>query len=217
MERASKDGGITYLELWLLGLQSSDIKILFVLMLLDAVICMLTWSAWVPFLFGTFIGLSFWFTTEYLLHRFLLHLPAPRSQFLLKFHQRLHWTHHQTPDCREFLFVPFWAVIPMILSVTGLAVLLQGGLAIAPALLGFLLFFMIYESSHLAAHVAYHPKTRLGRTMKKHHRLHHYKNEAYWYGVTHPMMDLIFGTWKPFRNVKKSGTARDPQRSPSNS
>ena len=58
------------------------------------------------------------------------------------------------------------------------------------------------------AHVPYHPRTRLGRLMKRHHLLHHFKNERFWFGVTNPVVDKLLGTWKRRADVEKSETAR---------
>ena len=157
---------------------------------------------------GLLIGLGFWFFAEYILHRFLLHMRAPKQEFLAKLHRRIHWIHHQRPDEREFLFVPLWGVIPLYAIAMGLGYWVGGLVTTFAAGLGFALVFGIYETTHLAAHVNYHPRSRLGRLMKRHHLLHHYKNEAYWYGVTHPMMDMMLGTWKSRDSVPKSQTAR---------
>jgi sterol desaturase/sphingolipid hydroxylase (fatty acid hydroxylase superfamily) len=39
--------------------------------------------------------------------------------------------------------------------------------------------------------------------------LHHFKNENYWFGVSTPFVDVLFGTLKDEKNVETSQTARD--------
>jgi 4-hydroxysphinganine ceramide fatty acyl 2-hydroxylase len=154
------------------------------------------------------LGMATWFGLEYLLHRFLLHLPPPPWRAVRQVHARIHWQHHQTPDRPEFLFVPIWASVLLHAMAAGVGFAVGGASWVWPTILGFTLAFGIYESAHFAAHVAYRPRTRWGRTMKRHHLLHHFKNERYWFGVTHPLMDLVFGTWKRRDDVPKSETAR---------
>jgi len=50
--------------------------------------------------------------------------------------------------------------------------------------------------------------TRWGRFLKRFHRLHHYKNERHWFGVTHPFVDSVVGTWPAASEVAQSATAR---------
>ena len=44
---------------------------------------------------------------------------------------------------------------------------------------------------------------------KKQHILHHYKNEKFWFGVSNPVFDFIFGTLKDGKDVELSETARN--------
>ncbi|KAA0782222.1 fatty acid hydroxylase [Bacillus sp. BPN334] len=43
----------------------------------------------------------------------------------------------------------------------------------------------------------------------KQHILHHYKNEKFWFGVSNPVFDFIFGTLKDGKDVELSETARN--------
>ena len=76
------------------------------------------------------------------------------------------------------------------------------------ATLGMSLTVFFYETTHMASHVPYVPKTRYGQYMRKFHLWHHFQNEHYWFGVTHPLLDGVFGTWKHSKDVDRSPTAR---------
>lgn len=47
------------------------------------------------------------------------------------------------------------------------------------------------------------------RSRIRHHRLHHYKNEEYWYGVSLHLADRLLGTLPSADSVPRSPTARD--------
>jgi hypothetical protein len=166
------------------------------------------WQGVALFGWGVILGLISFIAHEYLFHRFLLHLPAPRSPWLRKMHARVHWQHHQTPDKPHWLFVPLWGSVGMVGIAAATAYGIGGIDLLGPALVGYCCFFLHYEATHLAAHVNYKPRTRFGKFMKRYHLLHHFKNERYWFGVTNPLMDLLFGTWPERGEVPKSQTAR---------
>jgi sterol desaturase/sphingolipid hydroxylase (fatty acid hydroxylase superfamily) len=43
---------------------------------------------------------------------------------------------------------------------------------------------LVYEWVHYLVHTDYRPRTAPYRAIWRHHRLHHYKNEHYWFTVT---------------------------------
>jgi sterol desaturase/sphingolipid hydroxylase (fatty acid hydroxylase superfamily) len=67
----------------------------------------------------------------------------------------------------------------------------------------------LYEWKHYVAHRPIKPKSRLGKWVKKMHILHHYKNENFWYGVSTPFVDVLFGTLKDEKEVETSKTGKD--------
>lgn len=158
---------------------------------------------------GALIGALYWLVAEYLLHRFVLHMPRPRARWLRRVHARLHWLHHQEPSDPRLLFVPIWGSLGLggVAAAIGAAI---GGPALAlGSALGFAVVFSTYELTHLAAHVPYRPRTALGALMRRRHLAHHFKSEHQWFGVTHPLMDLVFGTWPAPDDVARSPTVRD--------
>ncbi len=87
--------------------------------------------------------------------------------------------------------------------------LISGELAFGLALfVGAACTLLYYEWTHFIAHRPVQPKSAWGKWVKKLHLLHHYKNENYWFGVTNPSMDYLFGTMKDGKDVSKSETAR---------
>jgi 4-hydroxysphinganine ceramide fatty acyl 2-hydroxylase len=162
-------------------------------------------AVWLPAALAAVVA---WGLTEYVLHRFVLHMPQPSAQWLAKLHARLHASHHREPDDPRLLFVPAWAAVQLFALAFGVAFAFGGQQAALGATLGLGVTFFLYETTHLAAHVSYRPRTRWGRFMKRFHLLHHFKNERYWFGVTHPLVDLVARTWPAHEQIEKSSTAR---------
>lgn len=66
-----------------------------------------------------------------------------------------------------------------------------------------------YEWSHFLFHTPYRPKTRYYRRLKRNHRLHHWRNERYWLGITSNLGDRLFRTYRTDRSsVPLSPTAQ---------
>jgi sterol desaturase/sphingolipid hydroxylase (fatty acid hydroxylase superfamily) len=163
-----------------------------------------------PILIFFFSGLIAFMLGEYLTHRFLFHLKAPENPFFLKILKRLHYDHHKYPNDLKLMFLPIWYSIP---NISGFSIVFyliartfQGTLAFS---LGLILMLLTYEWKHFVAHRPIKPMTRFGVWLKKTHILHHYKNENYWYGVSTPFFDFMFGTFKDEKEVESSQTAKD--------
>ncbi len=148
--------------------------------------------------------------SEYVTHRFLFHLKAPRNPFFLKVLKRLHYDHHKDPNDFNLLFLPLWYSLPnfLILSMIFYTITshVSGTLSFS---LGLIVMLLVYEWKHYVAHRPIKPATKLGKWIKKMHILHHYKNENYWYGVSSPIVDILFGTLKEEKEVETSATARE--------
>lgn len=158
-------------------------------------------------------------SVEWIIHRFLLHAPL-ESWTTRKLGTGLgHHQHHLDPPAIEYLMLrgadaavfitAFGAVtaawsIPL-MWVTGSSLI--GGFltAWACAAIGLL----HYEMVHLMVHTRYHPRLPYYRTLTRRHRLHHFRNEHYWLGVTSNTGDLIFRTLPRDKgDVPLSDTAR---------
>ncbi|WP_404431174.1 sterol desaturase family protein [Sutcliffiella horikoshii] len=166
----------------------------------------LTWGLLAVFAFGM---LTFMFS-EYLTHRFVFHLKPPKSPFLLKMLKRLHYDHHTDPNDLHLLFLPLWYSLPnlSVLAVIFYLIAESWGLTLAFAS-GLMMMLFLYEWKHYVAHRPIKPRTRFGKWVKKTHILHHFKNENFWYGVSTPFVDVLFGTLKNEKDVETSKTAKD--------
>jgi hypothetical protein len=66
-----------------------------------------------------------------------------------------------------------------------------------------------YEWVHLLVHSRYRPRSRYYSRLAKNHRLHHFRNESYWLGVTIDTGDRLARTLPADRSaVPLSETAR---------
>jgi hypothetical protein len=102
--------------------------------------------------------------------------------------------------------------VPVVLVLAGAVALLATGevpwAPLASALVtGYVLVFA-YEWTHFLIHTAYRPRSEVYRSIWRNHRLHHFKNENYWHGVTQNVSDRVLGTNPDHRDVRRSKTAR---------
>lgn len=155
------------------------------------------------------IGLIFFMFSEYVTHRFIFHIKAPKYKLFLKFMKRIHYDHHTYPDDLKLLFLPIWYSIPNLGTLCIIFFLITRDLIQTIAFgSGLVLMLLVYEWKHYVAHRPIKPKTKIGQEIKKLHILHHFKNENYWYGVSTPIFDGIFGTLKDEKEVVTSKTAK---------
>jgi sterol desaturase/sphingolipid hydroxylase (fatty acid hydroxylase superfamily) len=159
--------------------------------------------------------------TEWFIHVYLLHsrpvriagrsfdLPAARE----------HREHHSAPADLDGVLIPtavILVVLPLIAAVAvGLGYALNpliGGDRVGGTLTGIVAAYAIlggYEWCHFLIHSPYVPRGRLYSSARRSHRLHHYKNERYWFGVTTNLGDRVIGTNPDAADVPRSPTARD--------
>lgn len=180
--------------------------ILFIGMLSYTFPYLLKGSTWV----AVAIGMVAYATSEYMIHRFLFHMKKPKHPFLLKLIKRLHYDHHVDPNNLKLLFLPLWFSLPNFTITTFIFYVITSNLQLSIAYLtGLTSYFLFYEWKHYIAHKPIQPITNLGRKIKRAHLWHHFKNENYWYGVSHRVYDKAFGTYKDQRQVERSETARN--------
>jgi hypothetical protein len=159
--------------------------------------------------------LAEWAIHVYLLHAKPIRLGSYRYELIAA---REHRAHHMAPAELDGVLIPTYAVvifIPLIaLTVWGLSFpihALIGGERIAHAATGLLVSYAIlgaYEWCHFLIHTPYRPRGRYYRSIWRGHRLHHYKNEHYWFGVTSTVGDRILRTAPDQSEISKSNTAR---------
>ena len=158
--------------------------------------------------------------TEWVIHVYLLHARPVRvgrhNYDLLA--AREHRAHHAAPAELDGVLVPTYALFIFLPAIAAFLFALSfplhallGGDRIAWWLTGLLAGYTIlftYEWCHFLIHSPYRPKGRYYRIIWRNHRLHHYKNEHYWFGVTSNLGDVVLGTNPAQSNVPRSPTAR---------
>lgn len=128
---------------------------------------------------------------EYLMHRFLFHLP-PRTQKMIKFAYTIHGVHHDYPKDKDRLAMPVPLSATLSIGFFFFFEFLMGNLVFA-FLPGFLIGYASYLWVHYMVHAFKPPKNFL-RRLWVNHGIHHYKNPEKAFGVSSPLWDMIFGT-----------------------
>jgi sterol desaturase/sphingolipid hydroxylase (fatty acid hydroxylase superfamily) len=141
---------------------------------------------------------SIWYIT----HRYILHGTwLAKSRYTAKLWKRIHFDHHQDPNDLEILFGALSTTLPTMIFTVGLigyAIAGLSGLAICVATDCFITCF--YEFCHCIQHLAYTPKNKFAREIKKLHLAHHFHNEKGNYGITNYFYDKIMGTHYTIQN-----------------
>ncbi len=136
-----------------------------------------------------------------------------------------HKKHHiDPPDMQWLLLGPVDAAVFAVLIALGSAAWTIPAAAIANALFGWSIGFVAtfatgllcaylafahYEWTHLLVHTRYRPKTRYYKRLARNHRLHHFRNEGYWLGITSNLGDRVMRTYPADKSaVPLSDTAR---------
>jgi len=149
--------------------------------------------------------------TEWLIHVFVLH-ARPRRVGSVTLDTRLahdHRAHHVDPHEPRWWFIPVLSGIGVFVGVAVFShLVLPRGLA-ATFILTSVLIALAYEWTHFLCHSTYKPRSRYLKFLVRHHRLHHFKNERYWMGVTLVGGDRLLGTLVSPRVVDTSPTCRD--------
>jgi len=123
---------------------------------------------------------------------------------------RKHRAHHADPRDIPLVFIP-WQVLawllPTYVALAFWAFPRDGlGLTFVVAVTG---LGFAYEWTHYLVHSDYRPRSKTYRAVWRNHRLHHYKNEHYWFTVTTAgTADRILGTYPEIADVETSPTVR---------
>ena len=179
------------------------------------------WKQFTPFYFYTAVALSFgttarlsetrsissivlllgcglvsWGLIEYGLHRFIFHYDA-QSEHSRRFVYAMHLSHHDDPRAADKLFASLWMSVPIALCYCLLAWVVVGSWqAVAYLFTGLVVGYFSYEWLHYQAHHGA-PRLRLFRYLRKYHLLHHHQTPDQRFGVTSPIVDYLFGTFRP--------------------
>jgi sterol desaturase/sphingolipid hydroxylase (fatty acid hydroxylase superfamily) len=157
-----------------------------------------------------------WAIHVYLLHSRPFNLGGREVELLSA---REHRKHHMAPNRLDMVLLG-----PLeLLALLGLAIPLTVWLGSLPidallydvpfaalvsgALAG-IVAVSLYEWCHYLIHTAYRPRGGTYRSIWRSHRLHHFKNERFWHGVTNNLSDRVLGTFPDQSEVPRSRTAR---------
>lgn len=140
-------------------------------------------------------GLLSWSFIEYVLHRFVFHYDA-QSRLGRKLLYQVHLSHHENPAAKNGIFASLYLSVPVASAYWLLVRAVTGSYAVASYLfIGMAAGYFFYEWLHFQCH---HGKSSLPllKYLRKYHLLHHYKTPELRFGVTSPLCDLIFGTFR---------------------
>jgi len=142
-------------------------------------------------LVSALLGAFGWTFLEYVIHRWMGH------------DRRLRWTPFGKEHLRHHVeggyFAPAWkklvaaAVTSTLLS--GPAILLAGAPSGLAFVAGLMAMYGAYEVLHRLEHVR-EGMGAYGRWARRHHFTHHYVDARCNHGVTSPLWDLVFGTYR---------------------
>jgi len=138
-----------------------------------------------------FLGVLSFTLLEYLMHRFLFHLP-PTSEFNEKVAYNIHGIHHDYPKDKNRLAMP--PVVSITLATLFLVIfkLLMGNAGFVFTA-GFVVGYAGYLLVHYIVHIFVIPKNSF-KILWIHHGIHHYKKTNKAFGVSSPLWDHIFRT-----------------------
>ena len=159
---------------------------------------------------------------EWVIHRMLLHAqPTNRVAELLGTRDS-HERHHRVPDDLDWLLLrrpnAIGSCLAIVLPLGAIALATRVASAhlargcsrtAASTMTAGLLALAHYEWVHLLVHSKYRPTSRYYAHLDRNHRLHHFRNERYWLGVTVDVGDRLARTLPADRDaVQMSDTVR---------
>jgi hypothetical protein len=156
---------------------------------------------------------------EWVVHKYALHAPEESWRYRVAKTGVGHRQHHVDPPDLQWLMlrpIDVGVYLPQIALMLAVIAALPLWMAGAPILGPYLTAFAAagvglahYELTHLLVHTRYRPRSRYYSRLARHHRLHHFRNEQYWLGVTSNSGDRLLHTLPAKKtDVPLSDTAR---------
>lgn len=150
---------------------------------------------------------------EWLIHVVVLHWKPRRIAGLTidPVLARKHREHHVDPRIVKLIFIPLQSLLGALASalIVAFVLLPRTGLGLTFLVVLFTIG-LVYEWTHYLVHTDYKAKTAFYRMIWRNHRLHHFKNEHYWFGVSTPgTADRVLGTYPDPQSVQTSPTAKN--------
>ncbi|MEM7152074.1 MAG: sterol desaturase family protein [Myxococcota bacterium] len=150
--------------------------------------------------------------TEWVIHVGVLHWrPRKLGRWTLDTElAREHRLHHESPHDPRYWCTPMRGALIGMAIAAGVAAIVTPTWALwLSFLLAVIAIGLVYEWTHFISHSSYRPRGRLYRRLWRHHRLHHFKNEHFWMGVTMHLGDLVLRTNPSPKAVPTSPTCRN--------
>ncbi|HIB37686.1 sterol desaturase family protein [Mesonia sp.] len=154
-------------------------------------------------------GLLFFTFVEYIMHRYLYHIPAT-SERKKKISYTMHGVHHDYPKDKSRLAMP-----PVLSLVVATVLFIIYRVVLGDYVFGFLAGFLIGYAGYLAVHYSVHafkvPSNFL-KVLWHHHSIHHYREPDRAFGVSSTLWDHIFRTMprkNPIGRRAATGTSID--------
>jgi sterol desaturase/sphingolipid hydroxylase (fatty acid hydroxylase superfamily) len=184
----------------------SQLLLVLVVAGLAARLAVAQWTAWDLLLVAGVLG--FWPLQEWLVHVLILH-SKPVTIFGKSFEPiiaRNHRNHHRDPWHPELGITPPHIIWLYLTGMPGLGLLLLPAPQALTVAVCFFSLVLNYEWIHFLIHTSYVPRSRFYRRLWRNHRLHHFKNEHYWFGVTMLSGDQLLQTQPPAGETARSET-----------
>lgn len=158
-------------------------------------------------------------SVEWIIHLFFLHAPEDAWVSRVLGTGLGHRQHHLDPPELRWLLLRWIDALVFTLAFSAVIaswvvplMRLTGGSLLGPFLTGWALAavgLLHYEWVHLLVHTRYRPRNRYYSRLARNHRLHHFRNERYWLGVTSNSGDRLFRSYPANKaDVPLSPTAR---------
>ncbi|BCQ10701.1 fatty acid hydroxylase [Mycobacterium heckeshornense] len=150
---------------------------------------------------------------EWAIHVFILHW-RPRRIGKLTVDPLLackHRQHHADPRIPALVFIPAKALPWILAGAVAIAVLAFPRIGLGLTFLTSAMALGLgYEWTHHLIHTDYKPKTSAYHAIWRNHRLHHFKNEHYWFTITTSgTADRVLRTYPDPASVPTSPTAKN--------
>lgn len=131
------------------------------------------------------VGILVWSFLEYAIHRFMFH----RAPF-----KKMHDEHHKHP--KDLIGISSWITVSSFIGLFTVCAFFMtigtGAALVAGMILGYLAYINVHDRFHQL------PKDSHGKVMRYLYELHasHHRGGEFNFGVTSPLWDLIFRTYK---------------------
>lgn len=135
-------------------------------------------------------GMLLFTLIEYLVHRFLYHLPQVYEEGGVAY--ALHGIHHKYPKDKKRLVMPPVLSVVLASIILGINYFFMGGNGF-PFTGGFLFGYAGYLTVHYVVH-RFKPPKNFFKQLWIHHSIHHYKDDEVAFGVSSPLWDFVFRT-----------------------